>query len=145
MGSAKIIITLWVRWKKPIEPLIEVDPEDLEDAQDIGANAVYKGRPVSLVNQSPQEMDEFEKEEMKKSRPEVKNQLREWSGWPVDHVPKPIKNAASTKFLRLKNSILKLYYGVKYALKGEVKNQKQAAESTDLTAHKNEGDNYIRV
>ena len=49
------------------------------------------------------------------------------------------------KILRLKNSILKLYYGVKYALKGEVKNQKQAAESTDLTAHKNEGDNYIRV
>ena len=28
MGSAKIIMTLWVRWKKPIEPLIELDPED---------------------------------------------------------------------------------------------------------------------
>ena len=98
MGSAKIIITLWVRWKKPIEPLIEVDPEDLEDAQDIGANAVYKGRPVSLVNQSPQEMDEFEKEEMKKSRPEVKNQLREWSGWPVDHVPNQLKMPPAKNF-----------------------------------------------
>ena len=28
MGSAKIIMTLWVRWKKPIMPLIELVPED---------------------------------------------------------------------------------------------------------------------
>ena len=27
MGSAKIIMTLWVRWKKLIEPVIELDPE----------------------------------------------------------------------------------------------------------------------
>ena len=32
MGPAKIIMTLWVIWKKPIKPLIELDPEDLEDA-----------------------------------------------------------------------------------------------------------------
>ena len=32
MGSPKIIMTLWVRWKKSIETLIELDPEDLEDA-----------------------------------------------------------------------------------------------------------------
>ena len=44
MGSAKIITTLWVRWKKPIEPHIELDPEDLEDTQDIGGNADDKGR-----------------------------------------------------------------------------------------------------
>ena len=42
MGSAKIIMTLWVRWKKPIKPLIELDPEDLEDAQDIGALPVIR-------------------------------------------------------------------------------------------------------
>ena len=35
LGSAKIIITLWVIWKKPKEPLIELDPEDLEDAQEL--------------------------------------------------------------------------------------------------------------
>ena len=35
MGSAKIIMTLWVRWKKPIVPLIDLDPEEFEDAQDI--------------------------------------------------------------------------------------------------------------
>ena len=42
MGSAKIIMTLWVRRKKPIKPLIELDPEDLEDAQDIGALPVIR-------------------------------------------------------------------------------------------------------
>ena len=35
MESAKIVMTLWVIWKKPIKLLIELDPEDLEDAQDI--------------------------------------------------------------------------------------------------------------
>ena len=32
MGSAKIIMTLWVRWKKRIMPVTELD--DLEDAKD---------------------------------------------------------------------------------------------------------------
>ena len=31
MGSAKIIMTLYVRWKKPIEQLIELDPEDTKN------------------------------------------------------------------------------------------------------------------
>ena len=93
-------------------------------------------------------MDEFEKEEVKKSRPVVKNKLNEWHDWLVDHVPKPIKNVVSKKILRLKNSILGLYDGVKNALKGDVWNQKQTEDNTDLTPHENEGapnDNYIRV
>ena len=36
--------------------------------------------PIKIIS-SPQEMDEFEKEEMKKSRPVVKNRLNEWYGW----------------------------------------------------------------
>ena len=32
MGSGKIIMTLWVIWKKPIKLLIALYPEDLEDA-----------------------------------------------------------------------------------------------------------------
>ena len=28
-------MTLWVRWKKPIMPLIELDPEDAKNAQDV--------------------------------------------------------------------------------------------------------------
>ena len=134
MGSAKIIMTLWVRWKKPIEPLIELDPEDLEDAQDIGGNAGYKGRPGPSMNPSPKEVDQSEKEEMK-------NKLNEWYCWLVDHVPKPIKNAAGKAILKGKNGMLGLH-GVKKASKGDVENQKQ---TEDNTSHKNEGDNYIRV
>ena len=29
---------LWARWKKPIKPLIEYDPEDTENAQGIDGN-----------------------------------------------------------------------------------------------------------
>ena len=35
MGSAKIIMTLWVIWKKPITSLIELDPEDAKNAQEL--------------------------------------------------------------------------------------------------------------
>ena len=35
MGSSKIIMTLWVIWKKRTEPLIELGPEDAKNAQDL--------------------------------------------------------------------------------------------------------------
>ena len=35
VGPAKIIMTLWVIWKKRIEPLIELDPEDAKNAKDL--------------------------------------------------------------------------------------------------------------
>ena len=35
MESAKIIMTLWVRWKKRIMPLIELSPEHAKNAQDL--------------------------------------------------------------------------------------------------------------
>ena len=54
------------------------------------------------MNPSPQEMDEFENEEMKKSRPVVKNKLNDWHVWLVDHVPKPIKNVVSKKNFKVK-------------------------------------------
>ena len=38
MESAKIIMTLWIRWKKPVKFIITLDREDVEDAQDIGGN-----------------------------------------------------------------------------------------------------------
>ena len=52
-GSAKKIMTLWVKWKKLIEPLIELDPEDLEDIQDTEGNAGDKGRPTSPCKPKP--------------------------------------------------------------------------------------------
>ena len=36
MGFAKIIKTLWVRWKKPVKLAITLDAEDVEGVQDIG-------------------------------------------------------------------------------------------------------------
>ena len=63
MGPAKIIMTLWVIWKKLIKLLI--DPEGLEDV-------LNKGKSSPLVRPSTQEMDAFEKEEMKKGRSLVK-------------------------------------------------------------------------
>ena len=64
MGFTKIIMTLWVRWKKPIEPLIELHPEDLEGAQDIEGNAGDNGRPAPPVNPNPRETEKkFEKEQ----------------------------------------------------------------------------------
>ena len=38
MESAKIIMTLWVRWKKLVKLAITIDPEDFEGAQDIRGN-----------------------------------------------------------------------------------------------------------
>ena len=81
-------------------------------------------------------MDTFEKEEMKKSRPLVKNKLNEWYDWLVDHIPKQIKNAINKKFLELKNSILTLYDDVKKTLNGRTEGN---------TAHENEGYGYTRV
>ena len=64
MGFTKIIMTLWVRWKKPIEPLIELHPEDLEGAQDIEGNTGDNGRPAPPVNPNPRETEKkFEKEQ----------------------------------------------------------------------------------
>ena len=39
--------------------LVELDPEDLKDAQDIGGNSGYKGRPASPVSRSPQKTEEI--------------------------------------------------------------------------------------
>ena len=72
MGSEKIIMTLWVRWKKPIKPFIKLDPDDLENVQDTEGNASDKGRPVIPVNPKPQKKDAFEKEVMNKSKSMVK-------------------------------------------------------------------------
>ena len=53
MGSAKIIITLWVRWKKRIIPLIEFRPEDpknIEDLHDgIGDNYIRVEMPFNSL------------------------------------------------------------------------------------------------
>ena len=38
MGPAKVIMTLWLRWKKPIMLVIVLGAEDVENAQDVDGN-----------------------------------------------------------------------------------------------------------
>ena len=98
-------------------------------------------RPVKIIP-SLQEMNEFEKEEMKKSRPVVKSKLSKLHKWLDNHVPKPIKNAFDEAFLRLKNSILGLYDGAKKTLKNivekVVEEEQGQEEDIDLTLHEHE-------
>ena len=48
MESAKIIMTLWVGWKKPVELAITLHPGDVEGAQDIGRNTSNNYTPVEM-------------------------------------------------------------------------------------------------
>ena len=58
---------------------------------------------------SPQEMDIFERQEMSKSRPQVKGKLNKWYDWLINHVPKPIKDGASKAFKTFKDTVMGLY------------------------------------
>ena len=53
MASAKVIMTLWVRWKKPVESLIKLHPEDAENAQGIsgstGDNSTMMEMPFNIL------------------------------------------------------------------------------------------------
>ena len=102
-------------------------------------------RPVlpAKIIPSPQEMDEFEKEESKKRRPVVKNRLSKLYHWLLDYVPKSIKKAVKKSFLWTKNSIMGLYDGAKKTLKDIVEReaeegQQQEEEHVDLTPHEHE-------
>ena len=56
MQSTKVIMTLWVRWKKPVKSAITLSPEDVEDAKDVEGNnndnyivePVYSGHLVMV-------------------------------------------------------------------------------------------------
>ena len=56
-----------------------------------------------------QEMDIFERQEMNKSRPQVKSKLNKWYDWLINHVPKPIKDGASKAFKTFKDKVMGLY------------------------------------
>ena len=87
-------------------------------------------------------MDEFEKEEMKKSRSVVKNKLSECYDQLIDYIPKPIEKAVDKVFLGIKNNIMSLYDGARKTLKGivekeaeEEEQQQEEEEDVDLTPH----------
>ena len=100
--------------------------------------------PVKIIS-SPQEMDEFEKEEMKKIRPVVESRLSRLHKWLDYYVPKPFKKAVKRSLLKMKNSIMSLYDGAKKTLKDivekeaeEEQQQEEEKEDVDLTPHEHE-------
>ena len=78
--------------------------------------------PVKIIP-GPQEKDEFEKEEIEKSKPVVKYRLNELYDWLLDYVPKLIKNAVSKAFTRAKNSILRVHDGATKTWRGDVEDE----------------------
>ena len=68
-------------------------------------------------------MDEFEKEEMKKSRLVAKNKLSKLYDQVIDYIPKSIKKAVDKVFLGMKNSVMNLYDVAKKTLKDIVEKE----------------------
>ena len=60
-----------------------------------------RAHPVKIIS-SPQEMDEFERKEMKKSRPVVESRPSRFHKWLDDYVPKPTKKVVDKAFSRQK-------------------------------------------
>ena len=70
-----------------------------------------KRRAVSKVSiiPHPQDMDIFERQEMQRQRPLVKNKLNEWYDWLVHHVPKTVESKVSDAFKAFKERIAGLW------------------------------------
>ena len=71
--------------------------------------ALLKNNDVNNVLISEKQMDIFEKEEMSKSRPQIKSKLNEWRDWLVNHIPESINNVTNENFKTFKNKIMMLY------------------------------------
>ena len=70
-------------------------------------------RPDMPRQPSLQDMDIFKQQEMSKSRSQVKNKLKDWYDWLVNHVPNSIKDNVSRAFNTFKDKIMGLYKKVK--------------------------------
>ena len=66
-------------------------------------------QPPRTTGPTQQEMDIFERQEISKSRPQVKSKLNKWYNWLINHVPKPIKDGASKASKTFKDKIIGLY------------------------------------
>ena len=66
-------------------------------------------RPDRPRQPSPQEIDIFEQQEMRKNRSQVMSKLNDWYDWLVNHVLKTIKYNSSRVFKTFKNKIMGLY------------------------------------
>ena len=86
-------MTLWVRWKKSIMPLIELDPEDAENAQDIdvntGDNYTRMEMPFSsLVTEffEGSDINDFKKRMLAHIKTQAENPRMPESGFSLDKI-----------------------------------------------------------
>ena len=66
-------------------------------------------------------MDIFKQQEMLKNRPQVTSKLNDWHDWLVNHVPKTVKDKASSAFKTFENKVMGLYNRVKGGNERETK------------------------
>ena len=95
LQSAKVQMHMWVQWKKPVELTIELDPEDLEGAQDIeylGGSGDNFIRVDKLFNSKMTEIfegsniDEILSVMFAYIKTQVENPALPKSGFTLDHI-----------------------------------------------------------
>ena len=75
-------------------------------------------------------METFEQQKMSKIRPQVKNELKDWYDWLVNHAPETVKDKASRVFKTFKDKIMGgciSGFRVKKNLKKKSKNEESRA------------------
>ena len=82
-------------------------------------------QPERQRQPSSQEMDIFEQQEMSKSRPRVKEELKGWYDWLVSSILECIKQKASRAFKTFKDKITGLYKRVKGKEPKEEQNEEE--------------------
>ena len=101
-----------------LSPSALASPLGISETSQTGARPVVRASrtrppppppPPQPRDPNRQEMDIFEQQEMRKSRPEVKGKLVDWRNWLINHVPKPIRDRASKAFKTFKDGVMRLY------------------------------------
>ena len=97
--------------KAELVALLQSNPLPSQRAPEGSEGTTWEPMDDDRKSRAPtqQEMDIFERQEMNKSRPQVKNKLNKWYDWLINHVPKPIRDGASIAFKTFKDKVMGLY------------------------------------
>ena len=141
LGSVKVQLHMWIKWFKREKIAFHLDEEDMgedmeEDIKNDQPRKKRKKRKKRKNIPHPEDMDIFEKQEMQKTRPQVKSKINEWYDWLVNHVPQKIKGKINDAFEAFKIKISGLY-SVKDSLKDSIENEARK-EHEDLTPPESE-------
>ena len=125
LGSAKVQLHMWIKWIKQEKIAFHLDEEDMGELDikndqplDSKLNSLPPRKQEKIIPH-PEDMNIFEKEEMQKTRPQVKSKINEWYDWLVSHVPQKMKRKINDAFDAFKIKISGLYK-VKDSLKDSI-------------------------